>query len=626
MANEDKPREDKDVEKKSKTDDISNSENASIKSKGSGTEDVKTKDDKNKQDENIGNKMKEVINQQQEEISEVEEPIFYERKVKVDEYSIWNFDLWIDEKTKNCNFIIKIIMEISVIALIFLGPSGFWIYKNINNITLSKYFESPGELKDDQESLFRLGLFVTLCITFERFISLVNDNLLSIIGFVLNNLYLDDSEIIWKIMDNLSTSSPFLKKSLIVLAVYKLSNIMFSPFEKPDIFNFFNINTIKAIALIYSVYLGIMFMMKFFVYILIYDIKKSSYSSNICDLNQKLFIFIKLKSISETKEGHDVDDIINNMNPSYDPGFYLIDGDFFESKEDAKIIAQNIMALLKISKLTYDNTKIYFPNNHENIFKYLTGIDELNKKAVINVNQFKRTAADLFEKRSQMSRTLRDRNSIFEKLEFIFSMMVRYITAIIACYIFEIDYKIYLTSFGTSLLTVSWIFADVIKEVFKCFIFILIIRPFDIGDWVNIDGEDYIVRKIDLVNTTFLTSLDKLIYISNLYLIGTKIQNYARSPPESFRLELLVDSETSYKSAIDLKKAVEPEIKKMKKYFSEVKFLEICDGKLSYAIMTPHNFQNIDLTRRKKEKLIGVFEDAMVKSGIKYKNSFQFKC
>lgn len=590
----------------------------SLKDKRKGGED---EEEKNK---TVGDKMQEALKQQKEEESDDEKPAFFERKVSPERFSIWNFDIWIDQELKDSNFLLKIFVEILIVSIIFIGPSAYWLSKNYKSLSLSKYFSSPGPLKKDQESLFRLGLFVTLCFAFERFVCLINDNLLPIIGYILNSLCLDDSEIVWSIMDNLNTSSDYLKNSLVAIFVYKISNDMFQKFKKPQITDFLNTDTLKAVVLSYGVYMGLMFIMKFCVYILIYDIKKSSYSSYICDLNHKIFIYKKLKAISEAESEAEIDDIVQNMNPIYDPGFYLIDRDFFISQDDAKIVAQNIMALLKTNKLTYEDIEKYFPENQDNVFKFLARVEEINDDSVISVNTFKSTAKELYLKRDQMSRTLRDRNSIFEKLEFIFSLIVNYITAIIICYIFDINYKIYLASFGTTIITFSWIFADVIKQIFNCFVFILVIRPFDIGDRVKIDDNDYVVHKIDLLNTTFLTSLDKLIYISNISLMSSKIHNYARSPPESFRLELMVDGGTSYDKAVDLAKKVEPEIKKMKKHFTDIKFLEITDGKLSYIIFTTHNFQNVDLENSKKNKLIKIFEDGMKKSGINYKNSFAF--
>jgi hypothetical protein len=65
-------------------------------------------------------------------------------------------------------------------------------------------------------------------------------------------------------------------------------------------------------------------------------------------------------------------------------------------------------------------------------------------------------------------------------------------------------------------------------------------------------------------------------------------------------------------------------LEKLRSIFTGLDFLNISDGKLYYRILTSHNFQNVDLTNTKKDKLIRIFEQGMKKLGIEYKNSFNF--
>lgn len=588
-----------------------------------GDEEDKKEENKNK---TLADEMKEAVYQQKEENkSDGEDLTFFERKEKDEQYSIWNLDYWLQDTLKHMNAIIRLLIEVIIVSAIFIGPSAMWLYSEWGSIDFLKFFQTPGTLSYDSESVFRLGLFVVIWYTLDCIVGLICENIIMLMSGILSCLQLDESEFIWSLVDNFYNAREYFRLCVVFLSVFMLSNLMFDEYHTPvRSYNILDPMVIRALVLWYGIYTGMMFLMKFLINIFIYDIKKSSHSDMIMDLNNKLFIIKKLKAISEAWSPTEYHDICDSMMPSYDPGFYLKDRDFFSSKEDAEVVAQNIMALLKKKALTYSDIKEYFPSNHERVFKYLSNTDPIQQKQTVTVSALKTLAKELYMKRADMDRTLKDRNYIFEKLEMIFSLFVKYISAIVLCAIFEIDYKIYIASFGTSILTFSWVFADSIKKLFNCFVFVLIIRPYDIGDKVRINDENYVVNKINLLTTTFLTSLKKLTYIPNDVLIATKIYNVARSPPQSLIIELTVDEGTTYEQGKALVDIVKNDIKKAKKYFVDLEFQKMVDGKLCYIVYTTQNFQNFDAAASRQNRLIKIFESGLGKAKITYKNSFNF--
>lgn len=573
----------------------------------------------------LADEMKEAAHQQKEESkSDAEDMAFFERQGKDECYSIWNLDYWLQNTLKNTNMVIRLLIEIAVISAIFIGPSGMWLYREWGNIDLSKFFSSPGWLSYDPESVFRLGLFVVIWYAADSIINLLCENIIMLMGSILVSLQLEESEFIWSLINNFYSAREYFRLCATFLCVFQLADWMFDKYQPPKSYNIFRPMVVRALVLWYGIYAGMMFVMKFAVNIFIYDIKKSSHSDMIIDLNNKIFIIKKLKTISEAWNTSEYHEICNEMMPSYDLGLYLKDQEFFSSPEDAEIVVQNIMALLRKKVLTYNNIKEYFPSNHERVFKYLSNTDPIQEKQVITVGALKMIAKELYVKRADINRTIKDRNYIFDKLEFMFSLVVKYISAIVLCVILGVEHEVYITGFGTSILTFSWVFADSIKNLFNCFIFVLVIRPYDIGDRVKINGENYVVNKINLLTTTFLTNLRKLTYIPNDVLISTKIYNIARSPPQSLIMEIAVDESVTYEQGRALVDAVKNDIKKATKYFVDLEFQKLEGCKLCYIIYTTQNFQSLDATMSRQNRLIKIFGSGMAKANIAYKNSFSF--
>lgn len=557
--------------------------------------------------------------------SENEELAFFTRKKQEKDYSIWSIDEFIHDYLEDWNSVLVYMFEVIAVSVILLLPSLFWLIKEWRSINLLSYFGSPGAIKADNEGLFRIALFTILWYTFDVTIVIFSDNFLLIMDVVLYTFQLSESEFCWCMVDVLYTSRGYFRISADCLFIFYLSVRMFEKYSKPKSFNIFNPLVVKTLILWFGIYMGMLFVMKFVINIFIYDVRRSSYKEVIWDLNHKVFLFRKLSAISETHSQSERNDIAENMIPTYDPGFYLKDKDLFTSREDAMIVVQNTMALLKKKKLTYQDIKAYYPNEYDAVFKYFTSSDTVEDSQIVHVKALKEIARDLYIKRKDMGKTLNDRDSIFEKLEVIFFLIVSYIAAVILCILFDIDYQFYLFGFGTTLLTFSWVFADTIKKIFNCFVFVLVLRPYVIGDKVKINGEEYVVVKIDLLTSTFLNNTKTIIYLPNDVLMVTKIHNISRSPPQCMVVELAVENAT-YSQVKKLEESVKDKLKdkEIKKHFIDAELIEKSADKAVFSVSVIQNFQNTSLTKERQDRLIKIFESSLSSANITHKNSFVF--
>ncbi|WP_321113045.1 mechanosensitive ion channel family protein [Halorussus salinisoli] len=77
-------------------------------------------------------------------------------------------------------------------------------------------------------------------------------------------------------------------------------------------------------------------------------------------------------------------------------------------------------------------------------------------------------------------------------------------------------------------------------------------RPFEIGDWVEIDDEEGIVTDISIVNTRIQTFAGEYVMIPNDIVSGTKIVNKSRKGRLRIEVEVGVDYEADVERAADL--------------------------------------------------------------------------
>lgn len=578
------------------------------------------KNSMNKQD-----KLKDIV-PEPEESTDVQ-MIFTQRNSIEDEFSVWSADKYYHNEYREVNILIRFFCEIVIFSLVLLGPPLVGLIVTDKKIELLSFFAAPGSDEDPWKKMLRRNLYCNIVYVMDVIFYIITECLLLISARILVIFGLYQSTICWTVVQSLFLKRFYGRTCLTFLFAFYLSTVMYNPYGLPKISLGSHSNIGKTLLLWLGIYMGILFVVKTIVSVSTFELKRSAYTETIFGLNYKTFVFNKLRKIAEaTEEGEDVDDICENYVQGYDDGLYLKNRtSFFPSVEEARVIANNIYALMKIKVLEAEDIRRYFPEDYADVYKYLAAIDikEGDNKA-IKAKRFVSLAEELYYSRKDMERTLRGRDSVFDKLELIFSIIASYGALIVLLLLFQANAQVFMASFGTSLLTFSWIFADSIKNIYNCFIFLLIIRPYNIGDKVIVNGEILFVYKVDLLTTTFLTTFKKIVYISNTTLFTSNIYNIARSPSQSESLELEVDEATTYDQAIELEKKAAEKIKKEKSLFVDCLFRKIIKGKLFYEILHTNNFQNSDQLKLKRNKVIKIFRKSLGEAGISYKESFEF--
>lgn len=102
-----------------------------------------------------------------------------------------------------------------------------------------------------------------------------------------------------------------------------------------------------------------------------------------------------------------------------------------------------------------------------------------------------------------------------------------------------------LATAGTALLSLSFVFAVTAQEVLGSCIFIFVKHPFDVGDRVDISGEQLIVERMSLLFTIFRKVDDhRNTQVPNIALNGLWIDNISRSGAMREKLAMYISFDT----------------------------------------------------------------------------------
>ncbi|KAI8575355.1 hypothetical protein K450DRAFT_262205 [Umbelopsis ramanniana AG] len=137
----------------------------------------------------------------------------------------------------------------------------------------------------------------------------------------------------------------------------------------------------------------------------------------------------------------------------------------------------------------------------------------------------------IYKERKLLSASMRDLSQASGKLDVILLTIAAIIWAVIVCASFGINVGTSLMPLWTMFVAVSFIFGNSAKDMFESIIFIFVTHPYDIGDRVFIGTENWQVKSMGLLITTFLKWDGTTVYVKNSVLAPLYIFNVSRSGP-----------------------------------------------------------------------------------------------
>ncbi len=182
-----------------------------------------------------------------------------------------------------------------------------------------------------------------------------------------------------------------------------------------------------------------------------------------------------------------------------------------------------------------DDLKEAFQNEEETTAAFSMFDKDMNGD--ISMEELEAVCVEIGRERKSITASLKDLDSVVSKLDSVFVFIVLVITILVFVSLISSSAATVLTSAGSTLLALSWLFAATAQEFLQSIIFVFVKHPFDVGDRVGIygntgaqgRGDDYFVKKISLLYTEFKKMEGHVVQAPNSYLNTLFILNQRRS-------------------------------------------------------------------------------------------------
>jgi len=155
----------------------------------------------------------------------------------------------------------------------------------------------------------------------------------------------------------------------------------------------------------------------------------------------------------------------------------------------------------------------------------------------ISMEELEAVCVEIGRERKSITASLKDLDSVVSKLDDVFMFVVFVVFVLVLISLISTSAAGVLTSLGSSVLALSWLFSVTAQEFLQSCIFVFVKHPFDVGDRVSIygntgalgTGDDYFVKEISLLYTEFKKMEGHVVQAPNSYLNTLFILNQRRS-------------------------------------------------------------------------------------------------
>lgn len=155
----------------------------------------------------------------------------------------------------------------------------------------------------------------------------------------------------------------------------------------------------------------------------------------------------------------------------------------------------------------------------------------------ISMEELEAVCVEIGRERKAITASLKDLDSVVGKLDNILMFMVLVIFILVFISLISTAASGVLTSAGSAVLALSWLFSATAQEFLQSIIFVFVKHPFDVGDRVVVygntgsmlKGDEYFVKEISLLYTEFKKMEGNIVQAPNSYLNTLFILNQRRS-------------------------------------------------------------------------------------------------
>ncbi|KAF1346888.1 Mechanosensitive ion channel-domain-containing protein [Delphinella strobiligena] len=248
----------------------------------------------------------------------------------------------------------------------------------------------------------------------------------------------------------------------------------------------------------------------------------------------------------------------------------------------------------------------------------------------ISMEELEAVCVEIGRERKSITASLKDLDSVVAKLDDIFMFIVCIITIIVFISLISTSASGVLTSAGSSILALSWLFSATAQEFLQSCIFVFVKHPFDVGDRVTIygntgasmTGDDYFVKEISLLYTEFKKMEGHLVQAPNSYLNTLFVLNQRRSGGLAEAVPIVIKFGTTLEQIEGLRnKLLEFVISEKREFQSNIltelrSVTEVHSLTLNVIFFYKSNWQNEGLRLARRNKFICALMVCMQEMGI----------
>ena len=248
----------------------------------------------------------------------------------------------------------------------------------------------------------------------------------------------------------------------------------------------------------------------------------------------------------------------------------------------------------------------------------------------ISMEELEAVCVEIGRERKSITASLKDLDSVVSKLDDVFVFIVVVITILVFVSLISASAAGVLTSAGSTLLALSWLFSATAQEFLQSVIFVFVKHPFDVGDRVSIygntgatlQGDDYFVKEIALLYTEFKKMEGQIVQAPNSYLNTLFILNMRRSGGLAEAIPIVIRFGTTLDQIETLRQTLLEFVESEKREYQSNILTELREVKEAYSITLnvvffyKSNWQNELLRLQRRNKFICALMIAMQEIGI----------
>lgn len=272
--------------------------------------------------------------------------------------------------------------------------------------------------------------------------------------------------------------------------------------------------------------------------------------------------------------------------------------------------------------------KAAFDNNEEAEAAFTMFDKDMNGD--ISMEELESVCVEIGRERKSITASLKDLDSVVSKLDSVLFFIVCIITLLVFLSLISTSTAGVLTSAGSSILALSWLFSATAQEFLQSVIFVFVKHPFDVGDRVTVygntgdtmTGDDYFVKEISLLYTEFKKMQGHVVQAPNSYLNTLFILNQRRSGGLAEALPIVIKFGTTLEQIDTLRQRLLEFVRVEKREYQPNILTELRTVTEAYSLTLnvvffyKSNWQNEGLRLQRRNKFICMLMVTMQEIGI----------